>query len=340
MYLQYTFLLTDFYDNEFIPSPLEFGSIVIPVNKLLWEEKAYYFQKLYATSTTFCFGFFQADLGWKATGASYIRDSLSLYFFLPNYAKKGGFYLLVSDLDTGRNCEVMDTTQSLLETQGITPLSVNYTDKDSRISTLNKHYHYSNDLIEAFNKKTASIDFSALFKKIVAEDGFNKQIVLTVKDEEDFRRKTGVINDFEHWVLDNEKTYADLLSMANKTNDKYLKLQNDNEKLRFRLDNYNDYLKAVRSIAKWYVDEYHRISREKSIVVPPSVQQIPSPIAFHANEVNHELHLLRTKQEEILQWYMKEYEVLPLWYKRFGHLIKIATGKKKMKEYLHRPKKL
>lgn len=32
----------------------------------------------------------------------------------------------------------------------------------------------------------------------------------------------------------------------------------------------------------------------------------------------------------IKEWYHNEYEVLPLWYKRFGHIIKIVTGKKKL----------
>ena len=31
------------------------------------------------------------------------------------------------------------------------------------------------------------------------------------------------------------------------------------------------------------------------------------------------------------QWYHKEYEVLPLWYKRFGHIIKVALGKRKFR---------
>lgn len=339
MYFNYVFLLTDFYKHNFIPDILESSSIVVPVNKALWEERAYYIQKLNATSTKFCFGFFQADLGWESSGLSYIRDSLSLYFFLPNYVKKAGAYLLASDLDTGRGREVMDTIQGLLETQGITPLSVNYTVKDSRISTLNKHYHYSNDLIETFNNESASIDFSALFKKIVAENGVNKQIVLTVKDEVDFKRKTGVINDFEQWVLDNEKTYVDLLSMANKINDKYLKLKIDNEKLRFRLDNYNDYLKAVRKIAQWHVDEYHRIHREQQAMVKqygeamPVNNNINMPSMFYGSDeaIQKELEFLKSNRDSIADWYNKEYEVLPLWYKRFGHIVKVMTGKRSFK---------
>jgi hypothetical protein len=31
---------------------------------------------------------------------------------------------------------------------------------------------------------------------------------------------------------------------------------------------------------------------------------------------------------DILKWYENEYEILPLWYKRFGHIIKVITGKR------------
>ncbi len=31
---------------------------------------------------------------------------------------------------------------------------------------------------------------------------------------------------------------------------------------------------------------------------------------------------------EVLNWYQKEYEILPLWYKRLGHIIKVIMGKR------------
>jgi hypothetical protein len=31
----------------------------------------------------------------------------------------------------------------------------------------------------------------------------------------------------------------------------------------------------------------------------------------------------------IIKWYEKEYEILPIWYKRFGHIIKVLMGKRK-----------
>jgi len=40
-------------------------------------------------------------------------------------------------------------------------------------------------------------------------------------------------------------------------------------------------------------------------------------LAGHHDEVNY-----------ILRFYKNEYEILPLWYKRFGHIIKVLQGKR------------
>jgi hypothetical protein len=37
------------------------------------------------------------------------------------------------------------------------------------------------------------------------------------------------------------------------------------------------------------------------------------------------------EMEKIIEFYHREYEVLPLWYKRFGHVIKLFTGKRKIR---------
>ena len=34
---------------------------------------------------------------------------------------------------------------------------------------------------------------------------------------------------------------------------------------------------------------------------------------------------------ELMKFYNQEYEILPLWYKRFGHIIKVITGKRTFK---------
>jgi glycosyltransferase involved in cell wall biosynthesis len=43
--------------------------------------------------------------------------------------------------------------------------------------------------------------------------------------------------------------------------------------------------------------------------------------------------------EKIKEWYRKEYEELPLWYKRFGHLLKVLKGKRSLKSLFSKSEK-
>jgi hypothetical protein len=51
------------------------------------------------------------------------------------------------------------------------------------------------------------------------------------------------------------------------------------------------------------------------------------------SEKNTELYLSIQKEERTrgLNWYYHEYEILPLWYKKFGHLLKVIMGKRSFK---------
>lgn len=54
-------------------------------------------------------------------------------------------------------------------------------------------------------------------------------------------------------------------------------------------------------------------------------------LAGEENRILKELLELAGKSDEvnyILQFYKNEYEILPLWYKRFGHILKVVAGKR------------
>ena len=53
---------------------------------------------------------------------------------------------------------------------------------------------------------------------------------------------------------------------------------------------------------------------------PDLIMQLQSLIVAEQNRAN-----------ETLDWYKKEYEVLPMWYKRGGQVIKVLTGKRTFK---------
>lgn len=56
---------------------------------------------------------------------------------------------------------------------------------------------------------------------------------------------------------------------------------------------------------------------------------------LHAELSNYQMHLetIRSSHEaKLLQsYYDKEYEILPLWYKRLGHIVKVMTGKRHLR---------
>lgn len=56
---------------------------------------------------------------------------------------------------------------------------------------------------------------------------------------------------------------------------------------------------------------------------------------FHHQE---RMRMLK-ENKEIKDWYNNQYETLPLWYKRFGHVIKILQGKKSVKSVLRKKEK-
>jgi hypothetical protein len=39
--------------------------------------------------------------------------------------------------------------------------------------------------------------------------------------------------------------------------------------------------------------------------------------------------------DQLFKWYHNEYEILPLWYKRFGHILKVLMGKRTFKSLFH-----
>jgi hypothetical protein len=51
------------------------------------------------------------------------------------------------------------------------------------------------------------------------------------------------------------------------------------------------------------------------------------------SENNTQLYLSIQKEERAngLKWYYHEYEILPVWYKKFGHIIKVLMGKRSFK---------
>ena len=59
-------------------------------------------------------------------------------------------------------------------------------------------------------------------------------------------------------------------------------------------------------------------------------EQLDSLDSYHGN-YNSSFNRQKRQITELLQFYKNEYEILPLWYKRFGHVLKVLMGKRSFK---------
>jgi GT2 family glycosyltransferase len=79
------------------------------------------------------------------------------------------------------------------------------------------------------------------------------------------------------------------------------------------------------------------ISEEQFSSIKTQNNSITNNFQNHfVSKVSKENEELNRKVLEIQNWYKYEYEVLPLWYKRIGHVIKLVTGKKSLKSLFNK----
>ncbi len=84
---------------------------------------------------------------------------------------------------------------------------------------------------------------------------------------------------------------------------------------------------------KWYADTLKYINGSGEHLRAYAMAPSGGKITQHTNgfQTSH--------AAQIQEWYNKEYEVLPGWYKKFGHLIKVAQGHRSLKSLLNKRKK-
>lgn len=88
----------------------------------------------------------------------------------------------------------------------------------------------------------------------------------------------------------------------------------------------HEYLDSNPDLAKAF-SEYQSV-KTKYEILKAGAGKLQQQLASSEKTVG----VIRTKYkddyENLFKWYHNEYEVLPLWYKRFGHIIKVIMGKR------------
>lgn len=79
-----------------------------------------------------------------------------------------------------------------------------------------------------------------------------------------------------------------------------------------------DWIAELEKANKWYSDTLHYLQNSSNAEMP----KLPEgPVRMDGHSGN-------SLAIEIQEWYNKEYEILPKWYKRVGHIVKVAQGKR------------
>ena len=108
--------------------------------------------------------------------------------------------------------------------------------------------------------------------------------------------------------------------------------------MKFKLENSSHYLQLIKQESQGFLNEITSLRLEnqymnRQVINSENTISQPDYTDNHDYIVQLQAKIAaeQNRAHEILEWYKKEYDVLPAWYKRFGHLIKVLIGKRTFK---------
>ncbi|MES1220823.1 MAG: hypothetical protein ABUT20_35310 [Bacteroidota bacterium] len=332
MFFDYIFLLKN--DDPFSAAMSE-NNFAIPLNKDTLNHKAKFFEQLYQSPRQFCF----------AISAPIIRDNeksmseefisfLTTSLFLPTYLKHKLDYLLLlsDDFETGAELDAFKNKLAKeLSMQGIKEIVIESVNENQFSKEEPKSSRVCISNIELNNYFVKGDDDSYLEKNInfmVTPELLQKKWVVQVKDEQDYNRKVQLVKNFENKFSVSLPLASTLLKKFNSEENNSTVLLAENEILKFKLQNHADYLRLLRGDASWYMEEHSRLQTQFSN------GDSSSNINVNYSHLLSQIEYLESNRKVIIEWYTNEYEILPRWYKRLGHLIKAIMGKRSFKSLI------
>ena len=128
--------------------------------------------------------------------------------------------------------------------------------------------------------------------------------------------------------------------MYKEANKAEIALEAENKLLKFKLENSAYSLKLMREESYGFIEEVANLRREirrLSTQGHSAATDIFPEDAYSLNngdqvrQLQGQIKVEKIRANDILAWYKQEYEVLPGWYKKFGHVIKVLMGKRTFK---------
>lgn len=321
MLFDYTFLLKKFDTDFFEKKNVQISQFIIPINDEIKDKKLELFQILSKSNNCFCFYISPAVI---LDSKQFIKEEIILnlvrLFFLPNYIKVDGKFLVFIDKINEKESaffNIYNEFYTELKKQGIIIDMIEIAEADSSLELIaGKHYSsiIKDDFNDYLNEGKGERNFESFSEIFTSPVQFNKKWVVPVTNFNDFEKKKKLIENFERWIISTEPKkvkFIEMYNVANRSNEK-LKLEND--LLKFKLKDCINDSEIVAKGKVFLTVESNNTDDQKYIA-----------------QLQLQISAEQKRASEILEWYKKEYELLPMWYKKLGHLIKVILGKREFK---------
>jgi len=183
-------------------------------------------------------------------------------------------------------------------------------------------------------------NFEIFTKGFWIPSNFNQKWIILVTGPEDLQKKKKQLQKFELWLKGTQSFKVQLIEMIGAAAAVHSALKAENKLLAFKLENSAHYLKLIREEAMGLKQEIGRLQANAQRRLLSGDPGIPGYTDDLESVAHYQRVLLeeRKRADETFNWYQKEYEVLPLWFKRTGQLIKVLMGKRSFSSLFNKSK--
>ena len=316
MLFDYAYLLNDFDACFFENENAQAYDFIFPVNEQIIEKKREIFQTLLRSKHQFCLYIPFELTRYRTLIKEEIIQTIIRLLFLPNYVRinQQHVFFIEKVREEDKTFDGLKAEfYSELRKQGINDFIVEAIQAVPSAESMSEEKYislYHPGLNHYLDGDDESGRFEAFTNNFVFPEDFCKKWIIPITDKNTLAKKSKLLEKFENWISYTDPINAKLAAMYRLASRSKTVLESDNAILKFKLEGYAYSLKVIREEAFNHMTEVSRLRKELDA----------GQLATESTRVN-----------EILSWYLKEYEVLPLWYKRLGHIIKVLKGKRTFK---------
>ena len=330
--IDHIFLLREFDPDCFTAADEQSACILLPVNDRIISNRPDIFTTLFKSGNHFCF-YFPEDFALQSP--EHIKESIlpNIFrlLFLANYCRSAGKYLFYID-PRAQQSATLPWIEKKFRNQGIRP--------EFRILKKTCEHSPAQDgdqtiLDQSLNNYLASDPSQEKMPLAFLSNLtllLNAEWVIEINGRLDYLQKSGRLDALESCFRRRDPATIWLAEEYKKMQAFNKSLSLDNDQLSFKLATSSEYLSIIRKESMGLVHEIGALKQQlKQRSRNGATNELYSDPTIDDDALTHlETNMLaeRKRADETLQWYIKEYEVLPMWYKRFGQLIKVMIGKR------------